>query len=226
MRYRHEYKYMIEARQEAILLVKTAGLIPRDIHVDSSGGYTIRSLYFDDRYDSCLKDNLYGADPRSKYRIRYYGHDLSHISLEKKTKYRMMTLKETCLITKEECEIFLKGEVPILDVDDSEIKKKLFTEVQTKGLIPKTIVTYHRVPFVYPGGNVRITFDQRLSSSHEVDKFLEGNYMTRPVFPLGQSLMEVKWDEVLPKHIKEVLKLEDLRWTAFSKYYMCRTIHL
>lgn len=225
-RYRHEYKYLIEERQDMILQIKAEGILQRDPHVREDGTYLIRSAYFDDLNDSCLKENISGTDPRSKFRIRYYNSDTSRIVLEKKSKSRGMCLKDSCPLSRDECEVFLAGGIPELDDSASDMKKKLFSEVRLRGLKVKTIVTYERIPFIYPAGNVRVTFDRKLTSSNEVKRFLTGDYSERPVFSLGNSILEVKWDEVMPRHIKEVMRLEYLRWTAFSKYYICRTFHL
>lgn len=225
-RYRHEYKYLINAQQEAILLIKASGIMSKDSHVNADGGYLIRSLYFDDDQDRCMLENENGTDPRSKFRIRYYNNDTTTIHLEKKSKRRGMTLKESCSITEDECRRIIEGENIQIANDYSEMKKKLLLEVLLRRLKPKVIVTYERIPFVYSGGNVRITFDQKLSSSNDIQNFLASSYRNRPVFLLGQSIMEVKWDEVLPLHIRQVLQMDTLSWTAFSKYYMCRTIHL
>ena len=40
--------------------------------------------------------------------------------------------------------------------------------------------------------------------------------------PLGQQLLEVKFDEYLPDFIYRSLALNSLSQTAFSKYYLCR----
>lgn len=221
-RFRHEYKYMINAAQEAILRIKAAGILQRDPHVRSDGSYLVRSAYFDDIHDTCLSDNLSGADPRSKFRIRYYNSDTGTLSLEKKSKFRSMCLKDSCGLTVEECETFLRGEVPIVTEDMPPEKKSLFTEVRLRGLVPKVIVTYERIPFIYSGGNVRVTFDRKITSSTELDRFLSGKYTERPVLSAGKSILEVKWDEVMPRHIKDTLLLEGLTWTAFSKYFTCR----
>ena len=45
---------------------------------------------------------------------------------------------------------------------------------------------------------------------------------SRPVLPVGQQLLEVKYDEYLPDFIYRSLMLPNLRQTAFSKYYICR----
>ena len=225
-RYRHEFKYFLNSRNEQLLRIRAAGLLQPDAHAASDGTYLVRSLYFDDIQDSCLRENLAGTDPRSKFRIRYYNQDTAHLRLEKKSKTCGMTLKESCAITRDECRMFLHGQVPCITADMDPVKQKLFAQMQLRSLSPKVIVTYERVPYVYPGGNVRVTFDRMLSSSVEIEAFLDGSYVTRPVFPLGQSLLEVKWDEVLPNHIRDALQLEELSWTAFSKYGICRTYHL
>ena len=224
-RWRHEYKYMIDAKQEGILLIKAMGVLSRDPHVKLDGTYLIRSLYFDDMNDTCLAENLAGTDPRSKFRIRYYNTDTDRIVLEKKSKSHGMCLKQSCNLTKEECYTLMRGEFPIILDDMPDKKKKLLSELEIRGLFPKTIVTYERVPFVYSGGNVRVTFDRKITSSEDIELFLTDNYKQRPVLPCGHCILEVKWDEVMPLHIKDTLRIERLAWTAFSKYYMCRRFH-
>ena len=221
-RFRHEYKYRINAKQEGILQIRAMGVMQRDPHVRADGSYLVRSAYLDDIHDTCLSENLNGADPRSKFRIRYYNSDTGWISLEKKSKVHGMCLKDSCRLTVEECEAFLSGGVPAVAEDMPAEKKRLLTEVRLRGLAPKVIVTYERIPFSYNGGNVRVTFDRNITSSLELGRFLSGDYVRRPVLPCGHSILEVKWDEVLPGHIKDVLRLEGLDWTAFSKYLVCR----
>lgn len=225
-RFRYEYKYTIDAKQEVLLQMKVRGAMRRDPHARADGSYLVRSVYFDDIHDTCLSENFSGCDPRSKFRIRYYNSDTSCLSLEKKSKVRGMCSKDSCRLTVEECELFLHGKVPNIAEDMPSEKRKLFTEVRLRGLVPKIIVTYERVPFYYSGGGVRITFDRKITSSGEVNLFLTGNYAERPVLPCGESILEVKWDEVMPRHIKNMLRLEDLTRTALSKYAMCRVYHL
>ena len=225
-RYRHEYKYLLSAPQEAILRLKASAVLAPDAHALPGGSYLVRSVYLDDPENSCLQANLDGTDPRSKFRIRYYNSDPSRIQLEKKSKKRGMCLKEACPLLRGECEMLLaEGKIPPIREDMGKKKQQLLTELYLRQLKPVTIVTYERIPFVYTGGNVRVTFDRMLTSSGEIQKFLTGDYLQRPVFPLGQSLLEVKWDELLPRHIREVLQADLLQWTAFSKYYMCRMMY-
>lgn len=225
-RYRHEYKYMIDAKQEGILRLKAQGTMRRDSHVRADGTYLIRSAYFDDLRDTCLSENFCGSDPRAKFRIRYYNFDSGWISLEKKSKVRGMCLKESCKLTVDECESFIRGHIPNVTQDMPAVKSRLFTEMRLRGLVPKVIVTYERIPFCYSGGNVRVTFDRKITSSTDFGRFLSGDYAQRPVLSCGDSILEVKWDEILPRHLKDMLKLDGLHWIAFSKYSMCRVFHL
>lgn len=225
-RYRHEYKYILDICRENILQIKTAGIMQRDNHTNVDGMYTVRSLYFDDYNDSCYFENQSGTDIRSKFRIRYYGDNVDIILLEKKSKCCGMTMKESCRISAEECTMLMADKVIEVQEEMSVNKKKLLLELEKRMLKPKVIVTYDRVPFVYAAGNVRITFDKNITSSDDISNFLKADYRQRSIMPNGKSILEIKWDELLPLHIKEMLQLDDLQWSSFSKYYMSRKYHL
>lgn len=225
-KYRHEYKYYIDSGQRRILLMKAQALMRRDSNAGNDGCYVIRSLYFDDADDTCFYQNEAGCDPRAKYRIRFYNEDTSFIRLEKKSKRRGMTLKHSCRLTREEAGILASGSFPAVNAEMPEQKRLLLAQMQLHGLKPKVIVTYSRIPFIYPAGNVRITFDSDITSSDETDRFLSCDYRQRPVLPIGRSILEVKWDELLPLHIKGMMQLDTLQWSTFSKYYTCRLINL
>ena len=84
--YRHEFKYICSYGELKMLQIRLSGLMFMDSHAGREGVYNIRSLYFDDYYDRCLKENEAGTDPREKFRIRIYNHSSSRISLELKKK--------------------------------------------------------------------------------------------------------------------------------------------
>ena len=225
-RYRHEYKYILDMCQENILQIRIAGIMQRDSHTNNDGMYTVRSLYFDDYNDSCYFENESGTDIRSKFRIRYYEDNIDIIVLEKKSKCHGMTMKESCRISEEECTMLIEDKVIEVQEGMSAVKKKLLLELKKRMLKPKVIVTYDRIPFVYEAGNVRVTFDQNITSSNDISNFLKADYRQRPIMANGKSVLEVKWDELLPLHIKEMLQLDTLQWNSFSKYYMSREYHL
>ena len=225
-RYRHEYKYVIDSKQEQILKMKVAAVMRLDKNVKDMRGYRITSLYFDDINNSCYYENESGTDPRSKFRVRYYNGDVSFLRLEKKSKRNGMTLKESCVITKEECKCLMKGEIPWIKNGMNTKKAKLFLEMKIRKMQPKVIVSYDRIPYVYSTGNVRVTFDKNLTASIDIEKFLTVDFAKRPIMQKGELVLEVKWDEILPKHIKEHIILDNLQWAAFSKYSLCRKYNL
>ena len=224
--FRHEYKYMIHAPCESVLAMRCAALLEEDRFYKMNRQYTVRSLYFDDYQNSCLHDNENGVTPRSKFRIRYYNHDSSKIRLEKKSKAGLVTCKESCSLTQAEYEALLRCEYPDITPEMPSQKKKLLLEMRLKALIPKVIVSYERLPYVYPVGNVRITFDRGITSSSAVEDFLSGTYRARPILPTGTTILEVKWDGILPAFIRDMLQIDTLQWCAFSKYSMCRRLCL
>lgn len=226
-RFRHENKYLLTPWQETVLRLEVSAVLTPDKHALKNGGaYSIHSLYFDDVNDSCLKDNLCGTDPRSKFRIRYYNRNTDYIVLEKKTKRQGMGVKTACTLTRAECEQLMRGCFPMITPDMPPTKQTLLTEMCVRDMKPRILVDYQRIPFVYPGGNVRITFDRNLAASAEIPRFLTGDYHLQPVMADGQSILEVKWDELLPRNIKDMVQPETLTWTAFSKYTICRSASL
>ncbi len=220
--YRHEYKYMIDERQKAVLKIRAQGVLEPDSHADADGEYLIRSLYFDSLDDDCFYENEDGVDPREKYRIRFYNCDASRISLECKAKEKGMTRKTACPITAGQCRRFMAGEIPEPERGVSEKQAAMFMQMRQKSLRPVVIVQYTRVPFVCSAGNVRVTFDGDIVSSNDIEGFLQPEIPLRSVLGTGESILEVKWDEFLPSYIRERMALDSLQWTSFSKYYLCR----
>lgn len=221
-KFRHELKYLVSRGQLQMLSNRIDHLIPLDSHVGTSGGYSVRSLYFDDIYNSCYYENENGTDPREKFRIRIYNHATDRITLECKRKERGKTLKTSCPLTVEQTKMLMKGQI-ISDIGGQpEVLRKLTLRMMTRCMRPVVIVEYDRVPYVYPNGNVRITMDMNVSSSSSVEHFLDEQIPKRPIMPVGQHLLEVKFDEYLPDFIHHNLNLQSLTQTAYSKYYLCR----
>ena len=80
-----------------------------DDHVSESGCYNVRSLYFDDIFNTGYHANEDGTEPREKFRIRVYDNDASCILLEKKQKRRGITIKDACLLTMDQAEALIRG---------------------------------------------------------------------------------------------------------------------
>lgn len=221
-KYRHEYKYCISQAQLAQLQQRLNVVMPLDSHVGSDGTYRIRSVYFDDLYDTCYMENISGTDPREKFRIRIYNYSADRIHLECKRKEHGKTLKTSCPLSMRDFTQIMQGQLPDNIGSCHPLLQKLALQMLQKGMHPKVIVDYQRIPYVYALGNVRITLDMNIASSVDFPDFFSPSLHTRPVLPKGQHLLEVKFDEYLPDFIHHALQMDDLQQTSFSKYALCR----
>ena len=224
-KYRHEFKYQCSIGQMEILRNRICNIMALDPHV-KGGQYTIRSLYFDNYANRCYYENENGTAPREKFRIRIYNANANRIQLECKRKQAGKTLKTACLLTLEQYSGFLNGIPPEIHPSDPDILKKFIYSYVTQYYRPAVIVEYDRTPFVYPHGNVRVTFDMNIRSSNQFEHFLDSQIAARPILPAGQHLIEVKYDELLPAFIQESLQISDLQQATFSKYYLCKKYSL
>ena len=216
MEYRVEDKYLITDVQIEYLKMKLQEVMKGDSHA-SDGTYVVRSLYFDDRYNSCLMDNENSIDKRYKYRIRTYNNDLSTIHLEKKSVCKGFVHKDSC-----DFDIERISDITVPKTEDAFLYKCLYKDVTLKGFHPVSIVEYERMAFVEKIGNVRITFDKNIGGCYEIDKFEDPIIPLIPLLPRGTHIMEVKYDEVLPGYIKKLINTGEYSKTSYSKYYYSR----
>lgn len=222
--FRHELKYLCSEFDMKVMECAVRCICRKDIHVGESGGYRIRSIYFDTPEDEAYLENLDGYTDREKYRIRIYNASDRFIKLEKKSTRYGMKRKEECGISRRQCENLLSGQ-PVRDCSESQkLLRQFLCERAEKCLKPKVIVEYARTPYIYPIGNVRITFDRNITSviGGNADFFaavLPGRAILRP----DQHILEVKYDEVIPSAVMDCVNgMESLCRISFSKYALCR----
>ena len=74
--------------------------------------------------------------------------------------------------------------------------------------------------------HVRVAFDRNIRSGSDFTRFFDEDLPVRPILPEGTNLVEVKFDELLPDYIYEILQTGMLHQTSFSKYYLCRKFNM
>ena len=220
MEYRHEIKHFISAADAAAIKNNMRAVASIDPHAKQDGCYRIRSLYFDDLNDTALWEKLDGVNERRKFRIRYYNDDLSYIMLECKMKRDGVGCKQQQRLTQEELRRILDGDTLWMVSSGKPLLIALYTEMKTRGLRPRCVVEYMRVPFVYGPGNVRVTIDWNIRTGPP-GQFMDPNGLTLPVDG-DPMLLEIKWDEYLPSIIRRAAALKGRGPAAFSKYAACR----
>lgn len=192
---------------------------------NSTGPYTIHSLYFDDIFDSCARDTSDGLFKRFKYRIRYYGDKPDLLFLERKEKLDGRCHKKRCVITADEYDSIVSGDISdLLWSTDKELLREFCTHSLKRCFMPKAIICYERSAYAEPITNVRITFDRNISVSDDLDRFRQGDYLRHPVLKRDENLLEVKFDYILSSTFRRIISDESLVQSSFSKYYLGRLL--
>ncbi|EGD48981.1 VTC domain protein [Ruminiclostridium papyrosolvens DSM 2782] len=221
MKLRHEYKIFLNYSDYLTVRSRLRAVIPHDNHVDETGEYKIRSLYFDNMYNKALYEKISGVSIREKFRIRCYNDNYDFIKLEKKSKINGMCSKVSETVTKEEVRRIIQGDTEWMLNSDRQLVSELYTKMKTEQLRPKVIVDYNREPFVYSAGNVRITLDRNVRTSINSVDMLNPNVPT--VLAEGQTIiLEVKYDNYKPTMISDIVMVQDRLVSSFSKYVACR----
>ncbi len=220
-KFRHEYKYFISYSDYLAIKSRLEVIAEHDRNTDESGRYFIRSLYFDNIYDTALREKIDGVNDREKFRIRCYNRDDSFVRLEKKSKLNGLCNKISAPCTRDEVNKILNGDIEWMKDSGRALVTELYSKMKSGLLRPKVIVDYMREPYIYRPGNVRITFDYDIKTGlYNTDLF---DFDAPTISAQAESmLMEVKYDEFLPMIIRDIIQTNNRRAQAFSKYGACR----
>ena len=219
-KYRHEWKHVLNTGDLLTLRQRLRAVMESDPHA-IDGKYYIRSLYFDNLDDKALREKIDGVNMREKFRIRLYNCDSSVIHLEKKSKRNGLGSKYSAVLTAEQAQKIVDGDIDWMLRSDHPLIQELYCKMRYQGMRPKTIVDYTREPFIFRPGNVRVTLDYDIRTGLGCTDFLNPDAVT---IPAGDApiLIEVKWDEFLPLIIRDLVSIPDRRVGSFSKYAQCR----
>ncbi|MBQ2896628.1 MAG: polyphosphate polymerase domain-containing protein [Oscillospiraceae bacterium] len=218
---RYELKFLLSHYAAELVEKRLSAVMAHDRNADGRGGYFIRSLYFDDQQWTAYRDKLAGVEKRAKYRIRFYNHDDSFLSFEKKEKLRDMTRKTGVRIDRALAErMIANGDIAGREED----LLREFAALYRGGLRPRVLVDYDRTVFVHPLGNTRVTLDRAVRSAPYKTELFDPGLCTLPVLPEGQCVLEVKYDKIIPSFIPRLLEGIPKDRSSVSKYCRCLSI--
>lgn len=218
--YRNEWKYLISWGEKELISSRIAPLLHPDPNA-VNGGYLIRSLYFDDYWNTAYEQKDDGVLDRKKYRIRIYNYSDRSIKLERKKKYGAYIYKQSAKITRSEFEAILAGDYNFLLKSSQPLLQEFYVECRCHNLRPRTIVDYEREPWILDAGTVRITFDQNVRAAVGSFDIFDPSLPCLSVIDPGRLVMEVKFTEFLPKFVQDILPQQRAEMTAVSKYVLC-----
>ena len=221
-KFRHEVKHYINMSDYLAIKNRLSHIMRIDKNANENREYKIRSLYFDNLRDKVLMEKINGINHREKFRIRFYNDNHSFIRLEKKSKINGLCAKDSESITKEECKKIFNGDIDFLKESNKLLFMEFYAKIKGDLLKPKTIVDYTREAYIYPIGNVRITFDKDIRTGIYSRNFFDDSLPTINVIDNRVVVLEVKYDEFLPEIIHDIIQTNDRRASAISKYAACR----
>lgn len=219
--YRHELKYYIHQFDKEKLQLELSQIMDVDRN-QSDNGYSVSSLYFDTLYNRFFDENEAGVNERKKIRIRKYNDDNNVLKIEIKSKKDSLCLKESNIISLETTKKMLN--LPYDDINDysNPTLSRVLLANRLLSIRPAVIIDYDRYALIHKTGNVRITFDSNIKGNMYINKFLDNDHTGINILNDDYSILEVKYDDILPNYISNILDKYNLNQIAFSKYYLCR----
>lgn len=224
-RKRHELKYMVSQLDYLVLVRRLEKVLKRDSNSQGKS-YSITSLYFDDYDNHAYKQKINGEAFRHKYRIRYYNDDLTYIKLEKKSKINQVTMKISEPLLIEEVEKIYEGDTDFLLTKDGFLYHDFYRQLNHGLLQPKVIVRYDREAFTHPIGDLRITFDKNIKTANSQTMIFEENIHFTSAIESDQVIVEVKFNGVLPGHIRCLIQTGHVMQASSSKYVYSRKYNI
>ena len=222
---RHELQFQIPRPQLEVLRHTVGHVLNLDPNAKRNGGsYHIRSLYFDTAFDDALYDKIAGVKDRDKYRIRIYNLSDAVIFMECKTKVGNLISKRSARISRDLAEQLMAADPTGLENTRSGLLRDVYREMRTRLLHPVVLVDYEREAYVHVAEEVRITFDMRVRTGLNSIDLFNPKVPTVPVLDHDETILEVKYNRVLPPYIRDLLSFAcpEAVQTAVSKYTLCR----
>lgn len=212
---RREIKFLVDARQRAILEQAFRGRMAPDPHGES----TICNIYYDTPDYRLVRASMEKPVYKEKLRMRSYGRVSSEgtVFLELKKKYKGVVYKRRIELPERQAAAYMRGQIPM--PDGGQIGREIdwfcgFYE----GIRPAVYLCYDRSPwYSVEDPNLRATFDKRIRFREE-DMSLTaapgGQHLLLP----HQSLFEIKTADAIPLWLVDALEAGEVRQASFSKY--------
>lgn len=213
---RYEIKYLISKAQQEMIQRNMDEYMTGDAY----GRSTICNIYFDTPDFLMVRRSLEGPLYKEKLRLRSYGAagPDSRVFLEIKKKYESVVYKRRVGMTLAEAVRYLNGGEPAQRSQITNEIDYLFRLYDP--LRPAAWISYEREAFYAKDDHdLRITFDGNILWRDERLNLNSAIYGT-PILGRDQILMEVKTGTSIPLWLTELLTVNRIYKTSFSKYGM------
>jgi hypothetical protein len=218
--FRNELKYLVNHQQRAVISKRLSLLCQPDSHARENGQYTVSSLYFDDFENNNFATKMAGYSSKKKFRIRIYNGRDTVIKLERKIKEDRGVKKDSIQISRAEYEDILAGNLGHDFSVEHPAKNDFYRLQRMRRLAPRIVVTYDRLVYTYPYGDVRLCFDTVLRTPKTGNDLFKQS-LNQVVMASNQAIFEVKYTGFLPETIKTAIQSGFGTKQAYSKYTQC-----
>lgn len=219
---RYEIKYLLTYADAIDLYNKLKHIMTPDEHCIDHDQYFVRSLYYDDTYNTAYSSKINGENNRAKYRIRAYNMSDDIIRFEKKQKHNNKISKTALTLKRYQYEQLNADNYEVLENLDDPLAKEIYGLHNSVNLKPTIIVDYDRIALTHLLSSTRITFDMHLRAGIDSYDIFDENLYTYPIFPNDSVILEIKYNKVIPAHISAILSTLRGEKTSLSKFCMCR----
>lgn len=217
---RFELKYILRHDQAHEFIDRISAHVKTDANAGEGGFYKIVSRYYDSPALTCYWEKVDGEKYRRKVRIRTYGSQPDDAFVEIKQRYNLTVQKRRCRVPLAVAEDeFEKMGLGRYESDVDPVFDEVFNLRKRYHLEPKLIVSYNRAAFFDRNkSDLRITLDRNIRCRN-LDLDLEKHRMKgRWALPPTDLVLEIKFNEQIPRWICTALNAMDLQVTRFSKY--------
>jgi SPX domain protein involved in polyphosphate accumulation len=224
---RFEFKYPITPDEEK----EIKSYLRRYVDIDpfaqntKTGSYEVFSLYYDSPAFYYYHEKIDGVIKRKKVRLRTYRNDgqfAKYAFFEFKRKHDVVILKDRFLLPLHDYTKLIGnhdfvGTSAIRDQNQKKIIEEFEWEQHLRSIRPQVLITYTREPFLGKyNKNFRITFDKDIKAIQNDNLFYAGNDYAD--VSRGITIMEIKYNGVLPFYINDIIQNFNLDRAAYSKY--------
>jgi SPX domain protein involved in polyphosphate accumulation len=187
--------------------------------------YTVRSVYYDTRDLECYFQKLDGLKVRKKLRVRTYGHEKEIAFLEIKRRYTDIVVKERVKLHIDQVRALIQGDTGWMAAENGPAQKtvhvagKFLYALLKLRLLPMLLVIYEREAFSHPmvpTQRATIDHNMRYVDHPVIDDLFHTDGLVRISDP--QAILELKFNDFMPKWMRRLESMFHLRQTSISKY--------
>ena len=225
---RYEFKYFLskDFANEIINHANKFMILDKFADKGLEKKYLVRSIYFEDDFNSNFEEKINGYRIRKKFRLRFYNEDLDKgpIFLETKGRNLERTYKIRAKLNRSDLDIIKQGKSLsnlLLKYPKSIPVKDFVFESCKKNLKPKILIDYERQPFINKHGlYFRLTFDQNLSCKKLNNNFKNILLNNSLKCKAGFTILEVKFERSIPLWFHRIIQSYNLRRNSISKFVL------